>query len=174
MKLTSSLLNSIKIRRLSRPQRSQLLSHTKLSQNLRNLQGGQHRLRYIHVQGSYQNNMCINLLTLQANCGAHTSQQSSLLLPTMNMIWFLPTAGLQPRLQLYLNNSYIEEHIWLSNSAITLFKFNLPVFCYLVHYKKRNIAFYNVVVLLYLLLFGLPCKSWMKKVLREKEDEQVV
>ena len=35
--------------------------------------------------------------------------------------------------------------MWLSNSANALFRVNLLVFCYLVHCKKRNIEFSNVV-----------------------------
>ena len=51
----------------------------------------------------------------------------------------------------------------LSNFANILFRVHLPVFCDLVHGKKRNTALSNVVVFLYLLLFGPPCKSLAKK-----------
>ena len=62
----------------------------------------------------------------------------------------------------------------VSNSANTFFRVHVSVFFYLVHCKKRNITYSNVRALLYLLLFGLPCKSWVKKIKREKEDGQVV
>ena len=48
----------------------------------------------------------------------------------------------------------------LSNFANMLFRVHLPVFC---SWQKKKHCTSNVVVFLYLLLFGPPCKSLAKK-----------